>query len=184
MSDNLQAQPNKRLYIFGKNGTICKSVIQKSGKSSPPNTLDEQDYWPDVADVCFGLRLQGHRLAVVSNEGGVAFGIFSADDANLLVKAAADYIAADAYRVCCNHPKGNTPPYNTDSPNRLPQPGMLVELMHELGFLPSETTFVDDWDTSKRAAELIGCEFIFAHQFFKRVDPFADRLHAAMDIQE
>lgn len=183
MSDALQANPRK-LYIFGKNGTICKGVIQKSGKSSPPNTLDDQEYWHDVTPVIERLKQQGHAIAVCSNEGGVAFGIFTAADAELLVKAAAEFVGADSYRVCCNHPKGNVAPYNQESPNRLPAPGMLVELMHELKALPSETVFVDDWDTSKLAADMIGCEFEWSHQFFGRVDPFADRLHAAMDFNK
>jgi len=184
MSDVIQ--PNdKRLYIFGKNGCLVRSIVDaKTGKSHAPSILADQDYFPDVMDACFGLRLQGHQLAVVSNEGGCAFGILTEEEADLMAKAAAAYIGTEVYRICPFHPKGKISQYTREHPNRLPQPGMLSEIMHQLGFLPSETIFVDDWETSRQAANMIGAGFEWSHQFFKRVDPFADRLHAALDWKE
>jgi len=149
------------LYIFDKDSTICKSVIEKNGKSRCPNTLDEQDYFHDVMSITENLRAEGHTLAIASNQGGVAFGIFSADEAELLVKAAADYIGAVAYRVCFCHPRGKVAPYNVESYNRKPQPGMLKELMDELGFTPDNTLVVGDWATDQEAARAAGCHFRF-----------------------
>lgn len=174
----------KRLIIFDKDGCLVKSVVnRKTGKSHAPNKLEEQDYFEDVAAKCAELRAEGHTLTIASNQGGVAFGIFPADEAELLVKAAAEYIGAAAYRVCFDHPKGNVAPYNTESYYRKPNPGMLEALMHEFGFMPQDTLMIGDWETDKQAAEAAGCHFEWAHVFFNRVDPFADRLHAAMDVK-
>lgn len=174
----------RKLIIFDKDGCLCPGVVNpKTGKSHAPNHLADQTYFSDVPLRCAELVAQGHCLAVASNQGGVAFGIFPAEEAELLVSAAAVYIGAAGYRVCFHHPNGKVAPYNTEHPNRKPQPGMLNELMDEFGFSPQDTIMVGDWETDKKAAEAAGCEFIWAHEFFGRVDPFADRLHAAMEVK-
>src|SRR5258705_12162527 len=115
----------KRLVIFDKDGCLVRSVVNaKTGKSHAPNRLDDQDYFEDVQAKCDQLRAEGHILAVASNQGGVAFGIFPADEAELLVMAAAQDIGAQAYRVCFYHPKGKIAPYNVESEDRKPAPGM------------------------------------------------------------
>lgn len=181
MPEPLVPNPNKRLYIFDKDGTLVRSVVnEKTGKSHAPNSLETQDYFADVAAKCWSLRSAGHTLAVASNQGGVAFGIFPADEAELLVSSAAIFIGAAGYRVCFYHPKGKLAPYNADSYNRKPQPGMIESLMHEFGFHPQDTTVVGDWEDDRKAAEAAGCAFEWAHTFFGRVNPFADRWGEAM----
>jgi len=175
----------KKLIIFGKNGCLCPGVVNaKTGKSSPPNTLDQQNYFSDVQAVCENLRAEGNTLAVISNEGGVAWNILTLDDADLLTKAAADYIGAAGYRICPFHPKGKITAYARESEDRLPNPGMIESLMHEFGFLAQDTLLVGDWLFEKEAAEAAGCTFEWAYIFFERTaDPFADRLRAAMDVK-
>lgn len=173
----------KKFFIFDKDGCLCPGVVEKNGKSHCPNTLEQQEYFPGVRETCDELRAEGHVLAIASNQGGVAFGIFGSEEAELLVMAAAGYIGASGYRVCFFHPKGKVEPYNVESYNRKPNPGMLESLMHEFGFLPQDTIMIGDWDTDKQAAEMAGCQFEWAHVFFGRVNPFADRLHAAMDVK-
>lgn len=173
-----------KLIIFDKDGTLCTSVIDsKSGKSHAPNRLDDQEYFDDVESKAYELKATGNILAVASNQGGVAFGIFSADEAELLVSSAAAYIGAAAYRVCFYHPKGHVTPWNTEHHTRKPQPGMLLELMAQFNKQPGNTIVVGDWKTDQDAAEAAGCQFIWANTFFERDDPFADRFHAALGVK-
>jgi D-glycero-D-manno-heptose 1,7-bisphosphate phosphatase len=172
-----------RLYVFDKDGCLCKSVEGKNGSTHAPNRLEDQEYFEDVALKCAELIAAGNTLAVASNQGGVAFGIFTADEAELLVKAATEYIGGKAYRVCFYHPKGRVAPWNQEHRTRKPQPGMLIELMQSLNFSPQNTIMVGDWTSDKEAAEAAGCEFRWAHEFFERVDPFADRFHAALGVK-
>lgn len=171
------------LFIFDKDGCLVRSVVEpKSGKSHAPNRLDDQQYFDDVKPTCERLLAEGHTLAIASNQGGVAFGIFTADVATELVKAAADHIGAKAYQVSFFHPKGRVAPWNREDDSRKPGPGMLIGLMNALGFAPEDTTMVGDWETDKQAADAAGCGFEYAHVFFGRVNPFADRLHAALGM--
>lgn len=172
------------LFIFDKDGTICRSVVDpKTGKSHAPNRLEEQEYWEDVLPVIDRLKKEGHTIAMCSNQGGVAFGIFTADVATELVKAAADYIGGKAYQVSFYHPKGRVAPWNREDSSRKPGPGMLIGLMDALGFAPEDTTMVGDWETDKQAADAAGCNFEYAHIFFHRTaDPFRERLNQALNI--
>lgn len=172
-----------KLFILDKDGTLCPGVVEKNGKSHAPNRLEDQQYFDDVAPKCNELLAQGHTLAVASNQGGVAFGIFPADEAELLVSAAAAFIGAAAHRVCFYHPKGHVAPWNIEHRNRKPLPGMLIELMQQLNFKPSDTVMVGDWESDRQAAQAAGCTFIWANDFFERNDPFADRLHAALGMK-
>ncbi len=173
-----------KLIIFDKDGCLCKSVTDsKSGKTHAPNRLEDQEYFEDVALMCAELIAAGNTLAVASNQGGVAFGIFAADEAELLVSSAAEYIGAKAYRVCFYHPKGHVAPWNTEHRNRKPNPGMIQELMAQFHVSPSNTIVVGDWKSDKEAAEAAGCGFVWAHEFFGRIDPFADRFHAALNVK-
>lgn len=159
------------LYIFDKDGTLCRGVPSsgsRGSKTHAPNRLEDQVYFDDILPVIAELKRGGHKIAIASNQGGVAFGIFSEEVARSLVEAAAHHIGADTFRVCCYHPKGNTPPYNADHPDRKPNTGMLISIMNELEYSPAQTIMVGDWATDEEAAQDAGCEFVWADEFFGR----------------
>lgn len=157
------------LYIFDKDQTLCPPVIsQSTGKSHPPNRVAQQTYYGDVLPKTTLLKREGHQLAVASNQGGVAFGILMLGHAKELVEAAAVHIGADGWRVSPFHPKGKVAPYDVEHENRKPGPGMLLELMEEMGYRPEQTVMVGDFETDLEAAEAAGCLFQYAGAFFER----------------
>jgi HAD superfamily hydrolase (TIGR01662 family) len=157
------------LYIFDKDGTLCPGVPKAKGNGTrPPNKFSEQKYFPDVLGKIGPLKDAGHLIAVASNQGGVAFGIFNEAQAGELVAAAAAYIEADGFAMCPYHPKGFVTPFNIESPFRKPAPGMILHLMNRFGVAPEDTIMVGDWDSDREAAEAAGCQFIHADVFFER----------------
>jgi D-glycero-D-manno-heptose 1,7-bisphosphate phosphatase len=151
------------LIIFDKDGTLVYSLGDR-----PPNTLQEQVIVPGVLEHCAELRQQGHILAVASNQGGVAFGRFSLQEAHLLVKSVADAIGAITYAVCVVHPNGKTRATKRESIYRKPNPGMIEYLMDATGFLPADTLYVGDLDTDRDSAQAAGVRFEWADTFFER----------------
>lgn len=95
------------LYIFDKDGTICQS---KSGQKFI-NTIDDQELIPGVLEKCRQLTNKGHELAIASNQGGVAFGILSYDEAHDIVEHAADLIEATGFMFSPFHPDGTITAY-------------------------------------------------------------------------
>lgn len=156
------------LYIFDKDQTLEMPVLKKDGKTRPSNNASEQAFYSDVLPKTELLKAAGHVLAVASNQGGVAFGIMPGYVAEELVERAADFIGAEQYRMCPFHPKGKIEPFNRDSPNRKPAPGMLLDLMQELDYAPEQTVMVGDDESDFQAAEAAGCLFVYADAFFER----------------
>lgn len=156
------------LYIFDKDNTLARPIEKADGKTRPANNPMEQRYYGDVLPKTDLLKFEGHTLAVASNQGGVAFGIMTPEMADLMVEHAARYIQAAAWRVCYHHPKGKLAPYNQESTQRKPAPGMLISLMGELGFRPEQTVMVGDSPEDAQAAANAGCLFMFADMFFER----------------
>ena len=150
------------LFIFDKDGTICHSA---SGQKFI-NSKDDQELIPGVLEKVEVLRKDGHTLAVASNQGGVAWGIMSEVEADLIVAHAATLIGAEDWRMCPYHPKGSKPEYARESTCRKPSPGMILELMESLAFLPDQTIFIGDRDEDEGAAQAAGVEFIWEKEFF------------------
>lgn len=149
------------LYIFDKDNTLIGSYDGR-----PANTIAEQHLLPGVAEKCAELRAQGHKLAVASNQGGVAWGFITLNRANALVTHAASLVEADGWRVCPHHPKGCNE-YAVDCDCRKPKPGMLLSLMEQFKTGPEDTVFIGDTETDRKTAEALNIRFAFAADFFK-----------------
>lgn len=155
------------LYIFDKDNTLIYPIDHR-----PANVIGEQIPMPGVIDKLAELRAAGHQIAIATNQGGVAWGLISRAQAYLLAHDAGEKVGGvDAVAVCCYDPKaagrhGAVKRYARDSIRRKPRPGMLLDLMKRLGYVPSETLFVGDSETDEQAALAAGVRFIHATEFF------------------
>ncbi len=156
------------LYIFDKDGTL----VGRAG-NRPANTPDEQVLLPGVAEKIAELRAQGHKLALASNQGGVAWGFITEDEAWALMDDCAEKVGGlDAAAMCpydarARGPKA-LPEFARDDRCRKPNPGMLLDLMEQLCASPASTVMVGDRESDRLAAEAAGCEFVGADEFFER----------------
>jgi len=150
------------LYIFDKDKTLVGPL-----EGPPANSIEEQHLLPGVAEKCAELRGQGHTLVIASNQGGVAWGFLTEDEAYALVGHAARLIGAKAIAMCPHHPKGKIEQYAIECPRRKPAPGMLLDLMRQLGFHASRTIYIGDMESDREAAEAAGVKFVWTKDFFK-----------------
>jgi D-glycero-D-manno-heptose 1,7-bisphosphate phosphatase len=159
------------LYIFDKDGTLVGGMGNR-----PANTPDEQKILPGVAEKISELREQGHKIAIVSNQGGVAWGFISYEQAIELMRDcerkiggadAADFAPWDsrAKGKPNAHPRFSNEP-ELESEMRKPAPGMIINIMGDLGFSPDETIMVGDMESDQQAATNAGCSFVWAKDFF------------------
>jgi len=150
------------LIIFDLDGTL---VIGPPGRIA--NTAEEQSFLPGVLDACEHYRGRGDTLAIASNQGGVALGYLTLSDAHRRVEQAALTIGADHFRFCPFHPEGTIPEFAKDADCRKPKPGMLYELMGEVGASSEDTLFVGDSPEDEEAAEAAGVSFEWRDDFFE-----------------
>jgi D-glycero-D-manno-heptose 1,7-bisphosphate phosphatase len=152
------------LIIFDKDNTIVAGFAVGAGR--PANTIDEQKLLPGVADKCAELLAEHHELAIASNQGGVAYGFISLDEAEALVAHAAELIGAWLYTFCPHHPQGKLTEWAVECVCRKPRPGMLIQLMQRADVDESDVLMIGDQESDRQAAQAAGVRFAWAKDFF------------------
>lgn len=150
-------------YIFDKDGTL---VRHKDGfHNFFPRTPQDQILLPNVKETIQTFKRDGHKIGIASNQGGVAMGHITYDQAYEMVSHAAQLVEADCFLFCPHHPQGKNE-YAMECDCRKPNPGMLFTLMEDYHYPPYETIFVGDMDTDEEAAKRAGVEFYWAKEVF------------------
>ena len=161
------------LYIFDKDGTLLQHVRSQVGAKRSPLRPEEQVLRPVVFERLAALRADGHAIGLASNQGIVARGLISLEEAEKLMEnCAAKVGGVNAYRFSPYSPHakkvrdGKPNPYARDDPTRKPRPGMILELMNELGFAPADAWMIGDSKLDREAAHAAGVWFMRASRFF------------------
>jgi len=108
-----------------------------------------------VGEACAKLNGAGVKVAIVSNQGGVGKGVFSADMLRQINAMLMDELKRDGggridLLLTCNEP-----PWS-DHPRRKPNPGMLREALAHFRATPDEAFMVGDQLRDLQAARAAG----------------------------
>jgi D-glycero-D-manno-heptose 1,7-bisphosphate phosphatase len=121
----------------------------------------EDFHWlPGAIDALAALQQAGYALVVVTNQSGIARGLYTPAELDRLTA----HIRTDLQRhgvtlaghyACPHHPDALLPEYRTDCRCRKPQPGMIEQAAHEIGIdLAASCLFGDkasDIEAGRRA---------------------------------
>ncbi len=153
-----------KLCIFDVDGTL---VEPKSGTTFRKDA-DDWQWLPGRVEKLRGLKVQGVRLAVATNQGGVAFGFMRREDILVeLMKMCREVgIPSGGLYICYSHPKGSIEEYRREDDRRKPGPGMLLEAMRDFETGPDETLYVGDLPDDEQAAKNAGVAYMDAATFF------------------
>lgn len=148
-----------RAAVFlDKDGTVLADV--------PYNVAPERmAYAPMALAGLSRLAQTDLSLVVISNQPGVARGLFAADALNAVgVKLAAMFHAAgahlDGFYWCPHHPEGVVQPYAMACDCRKPKPGLLLRAAQQLGLDLAESWFIGDILDDVEAGNRAGCRSI------------------------
>jgi D-glycero-D-manno-heptose 1,7-bisphosphate phosphatase len=120
---------------------------------------------PGAAEAVAELNRAGRPVVVVTNQSGVARGLFSEADvhavhahlAELLLESGAKI---DAFHFCPHHPEADVAAFRVECECRKPKPGMLLRAAAELGLDLAASWLVGDRVTDLEAGAAVGCRTV------------------------
>jgi D-glycero-D-manno-heptose 1,7-bisphosphate phosphatase len=133
-----------------------------------------------AADAVAHARRLGYAVVVISNQSGVARGMFSEEDVTavnarmdeLLVAENASAVI-DRHEFCPFHPEGTVDVYARESDRRKPKPGMILSAAEKLALDLSRSWVVGDAGRDIEAGKAAGCRAILFHDASMSPSPAA-----------
>lgn len=170
------------LYLFDIDGTLIRSFMREGGQAEDYGLVE---VLPKRRSALDALRAAGHSVALVTNQGGVAFGYQTKGEVAhklgrvltaLGLPGEARCIAGRPRRrpppslyVSLVHPKAKDPAYRCDAGDdwRKPGGGMIRQAMRDHSAWPEATKFIGDMDSDRLAAGATGVRYQDAGEFFE-----------------
>lgn len=122
---------------------------------------EEFEFVPGAVDAMRRLKQAGYALVVVTNQSGLARGMYTEEQYQTLtahMRRALSEAGAevDAVYHCPHHPKGKVPQLAVDCDCRKPEPGMILRAARDLGLSLADSILVGDKPSDIEAARAAG----------------------------
>lgn len=166
----------KKAIIFDRDGTL---IIDKIYLNDPAQIV----YLPNVFQALQMLRDLDFIFAVATNQSGIAKGIVSVENMNLIHEKISQEFAKHKVSFAGFYHA----PYATDSnhPRRKPNPGMLLDASSDHGIDLKQSWMIGDRMTDVEAGHRAGCRSIFLTGVeTPEQSPFAPPEFVANDLLE
>ena len=130
-----------------------------------PSRPEELILYAGLAPALRRLQAAGFQLVVITNQSGLARGLFTVEDLDAMHAYLADELARDGDHVdgfyfCPHHPEGVIPDLAVECTCRKPAPGMLFNAAAELDIDLAQSWFVGDILDDVEAGNRAGCQTI------------------------
>lgn len=141
------------------------TLIANDGDLGDPHQVQLLD---GVATGLRALHDAGYELVVVTNQAGVARGVFTEDDVDevhqqidrLVEQATESSGLITRFYYCPYHPEAPLKSYRRDHPWRKPNPGMLIQASRDLDLDLARSWMIGDHDRDITAGRSAGCRTV------------------------
>ena len=130
-----------------------------------PTRPDDLVLYPGVAPALRRLQDAGIKLVVITNQSGLARGLFAVDDLDrmhdyLREELGQAGVSIDAIYFCPHHLEGVVPELAVACSCRKPEPGMLIQAASDLSLDLADSWFLGDILDDVEAGNRAGCRTI------------------------
>jgi D-glycero-D-manno-heptose 1,7-bisphosphate phosphatase len=126
-----------------------------------PHRIEDFRFVEGAVKAIARLNANGYLVVVVTNQSGVARGLFEEADMHIfhahMQKQLSRYGARiNAFYFCPYHPQATVERYRCDHPDRKPNAGMIERAIKDLSIDRSRSFLIGDRDTDIQAAQAAG----------------------------
>lgn len=145
----------RKAVFLDRDGTI----ITNQGDLGDPDGVHIID---GAAQAVSSLANAGWLLVVVTNQAGVARGVFTEEDIQLVHNRIDSFIPSiERYYYCCHHPEGVIQEWTQSHPWRKPSPGMLMQAIEDFDIDVEASWMIGDTARDIQAGQAAGCKTIW-----------------------
>jgi len=151
--------PSPRALFLDRDGVINVEINYL-------HKIDEARFIPGIFDLCRTAQQLGYRLIIVTNQAGIAHGIYTEQQYFQLMdwmrsEFAREGVTFDAVYHSPWHPQAKLPEYRCDSLDRKPAPGMVLRGAAEFSLDLSASVLIGDRCSDVAAANAAGIGHAF-----------------------
>lgn len=171
--------PQVPLLCLDLDGTVRQGKDDELGKFV--NGPEDVRVFPEAVEMMRRWKNGKGRIIAVSNQGGVALGLVSADDVYDAMNET--YIQCDGLFdmicVCTHHPDAPRPE-NARCWCRKPRPGLIIDAVSQMAqifgerYPPYMALMVGDRPEDEQCAEMAGIDFLWAKEWRAQATVLAD----------
>ncbi len=149
---------SRRAIFLDRDGTLVHARHY-------PTRPDELLLFEGMADELVSLKGDGFALVMITNQSGIARGLFGVEALDrmhdhLQTHLTASGAALDRIYFCPHLPEGSVAEYAVDCACRKPRPGMLLQAARELDLELGRSWFVGDILDDVEAGNRAGCRTV------------------------
>lgn len=168
---------NHRLFCFDLDGTLVENFLIETPEGlrpDPKQTYELPLLRRGVETMIRVLARRGAEFALVTNQGGVAFGHQTEEQVGQRIGVALARLHwCDArplsVHVCYTHPQATVEAFRAEDERRKPGPGMIYEAMTEHEAWPGETLMIGDLNTDYLAARAAKIGYRDINEFMREL---------------
>lgn len=153
----------KRAVFLDRDGVLNRAFV-RGGKPYPPDTFEQLEILPGVAQALMQLRAAGFLNVVVTNQPDVATGRQRIEVVEAMHSYLTKTLELDAVKVCFHRDADNCP-------CRKPKPGMLLEAAREFGIDLRRSFMIGDRWRDVAAGQAAGCKCYFVESGYVEKRP-------------
>ena len=132
----------KKAIFFDRDGVLNVDVIDL-------HELEKFQWIDGAIDAIKLCNEQGYLVVVITNQSGIARGIFTEDDvkkihAHMQSELEKNGAHIDAFYYCPHHPNGTVDGYAKVCECRKPKPGLILQACKEMDIAPAESVMIGD----------------------------------------
>ncbi len=126
----LKSKSIRRAVFLDRDGTINRDPGHLYRK-------EDFEFLPNAAEAIAEIKKKGFLAIVITNQAGIAKGLYSPDDVHALHRhidaelSASSNIIADGYYYCPHHPRAVIDEYRAECSCRKPQPGLILRAVSD-----------------------------------------------------